>query len=166
MKGIYLLSIVSFGVFAECNAAKILGISWYPATSHQMMFQPIWRELSLRGHQVTIITPVPMRDEALTNLTEIDVSFLFNAREKSNIISRIHTGSWIWNLVVSVKLVLTEYFDAMLENNDVKALINSNKTFDVVIGEPHSALIFAFGERFKAPVIGKYCLKTHIAWPF
>lgn len=43
----------------------------------------------------------------------------------------------------------------MLKSKDVKALLSSNETFDVIVGEAHSPLIFAFGERFKTPVVGK-----------
>lgn len=160
MDRIYQLALIFFCIgadfFAGCNGARILGISWYPATSHQMTFQPIWSELSLRGHQVTIITPIPMKNQSLTNLTEIDVSFLFETRENSNIISKVHTGGWIWNLVIGTRLFVIDLFATMLENKDVNALIKSNETFDVIIGEAHTLLIFAFGERFKAPVIGKY----------
>lgn len=49
----------------------------HPSISHQVIFQPIWKELSLRGHKVTVITPNPLKDPTLTNLTEIDISYMY-----------------------------------------------------------------------------------------
>lgn len=158
MDQIHLLTVICLNIssfLTGCNAAKILGITWYPATSHQMMFHPIFRELSLKGHQVTVITPVPFRNRSLTNLTEIDVSFLFEVHRKSNFTWKLSAGSWIWDLVIYTKLIVQELFETMLESNEVQALIKSNENFDVVIGEAHSPLIYAFGQRFSAPVIGK-----------
>lgn len=60
-------------------SAKILGVFTIPSVSHQVMFQPIWKELSLRGHEVTVVTPNPLNDPTLTNLTEIDISFVYDA---------------------------------------------------------------------------------------
>lgn len=158
MVRLLLLMVIWFYIdcfFTGCNAANILGVTWYPATSHQIFFHPIFSELSLRGHQVTLITPVPIRNRSLTNLTEIDVGFLFEIHRKSDFTSKLSASSWIWESVIYTKLIVQEFFEALLKSNDVKALIRSNKKFDVVIAEAHSPLVFAFGERFQAPVIGK-----------
>ena len=61
--------------FAYC--ARILGVVPIPSYSHQIVYRPIWRELSLRGHQVVVMTTDPMKDPALTNLTEIDWHFAY-----------------------------------------------------------------------------------------
>ncbi|KAK5638205.1 hypothetical protein RI129_012500 [Pyrocoelia pectoralis] len=60
-------------IISSANAARILGISPIPMYSHQLVFRTLWRELSLKGHQVTALTSHPLRDTALTNLTEIDM---------------------------------------------------------------------------------------------
>lgn len=139
----------------ETESAKILGIAWYPAVSHQATFHPVWKELSLRGHQVTAITPVPLKDKSLTNLTEIDISFLFDVRKKSNSKEMFSKERYIWQLVLTIKHYLLDIFDQMLSNNEVQSLIQSQEKFDVVVAEPHSPLVYAFGERFIAPVVGK-----------
>lgn len=48
----------------------------------------------------------------------------------------------------------------MMNISKVQELIRSDEKFDVVIVEPHSPLVFAFGGKFKAPIIGKYKLTT------
>lgn len=60
------------------QCANILFVTIFPNPSRQALFQPIWKELSLRGHNVVVITPNPLRDEKLTNLTEIDISKIYN----------------------------------------------------------------------------------------
>lgn len=139
----------------ELHAAKILGISWYPGLSHQEVFRPVWKELSMRGHQVTIITPVPFKDKSLTNLTEIDISFLFNVRKQCNSLELFSKDRYTWPLVKTVRYYLLEIFEQMLESREVQSLIHSKEKFDVIVGEVQSELVFAFGERFKVPVVGK-----------
>lgn len=65
-------------VLQLCEGAKILGIIPTPSYSHQLAFQPIWRELSLRGHNVTVITANPLNDPKLINLTEINISTVYD----------------------------------------------------------------------------------------
>ncbi|PSN29408.1 hypothetical protein C0J52_28242 [Blattella germanica] len=46
---------------SSSNGARILGIFPTPSSSHQVPFQTIMRALAARGHQVTIITPDPLK---------------------------------------------------------------------------------------------------------
>lgn len=150
---------ILFYIFCVCsivtsNGARILGVFWFPSLSHQYTFQPIWRELSLRGHQVTVITVKPLQDPTLTNLTEIDVSFLFDSLRKDELLENYSKENWIWNLIIYVKYLKEELVDLMMKSIEIEELIKSNLTFDVIIVEPHNPIVFAFGEKFKAPVIG------------
>lgn len=69
-------------VLQVCESANILGVIPTPSYSHHVSFQPVWRELSVRGHNVTIITANPMNDHELTNLTEIDISNIYECVER------------------------------------------------------------------------------------
>lgn len=150
-----LLFFMSSVCLVSCNGAKILGIGWYPATSHQATFGPIWRDLSLRGHQVTAISTVPLRDRELTNLTEIDVSFLFEIIIKSDIPKNFSKNNWAWANAMFFKHLCIDLVESILKSKEVMTLIQSNEHFDVIIAEAHTPLVFAFGEKFKAPIIGK-----------
>ncbi|KAJ8959707.1 hypothetical protein NQ318_021899 [Aromia moschata] len=57
------------------SCANILVFSSAPAYSQQMAFLELWIDLSLRGHNVTLVTPNPVNNPKLTNLTEIDVKY-------------------------------------------------------------------------------------------
>lgn len=141
--------------FRGYDAAKILAIGFVPTNSHQTFFNAIWKELSLRGHKVTLISPLPLRDPTLTNLTEIDTSFLYKILAEINISKQFSKGNSLWNSHIAMKNLMEHLMDLTLSNNEVKELIKSEEEFDVIILEARHSLGFAFGERFKAPVIGK-----------
>ena len=50
-------------LYAACSikAAQILGIFPMPSISHQLPFQAIMKALSARGHQITVISPNPLK---------------------------------------------------------------------------------------------------------
>ncbi|KAF5301856.1 hypothetical protein FQR65_LT08688 [Abscondita terminalis] len=138
-------------IASACNSARILGIIPIPSYSHQEVFFPIWRELSLRGHQVTTITTNPLKDPKLTNLTEIDISFLYTLHGE-HLDKFIHS-----NFVHSILAIVTGYekaCDYTLSHSQVQSLINDeNEKFDVVMIEYGVVAMTTFAKRFKAPLI-------------
>jgi len=50
-------------LYAVCSteAAHILGIFPAPSISHQLTFQAIMKALAARGHQITVISPDPLK---------------------------------------------------------------------------------------------------------
>jgi len=50
-------------LYAVCStqAARILGIFPTPSVSHQLLFQTIMKALAARGHQITVISPNPLK---------------------------------------------------------------------------------------------------------
>jgi len=50
-------------LYAVCStqAANILGIFPAPSISHQLTFQAIMKALAARGHQITVISPNPLK---------------------------------------------------------------------------------------------------------
>lgn len=44
------------------ESARILCVFQMPAVSHHQVFQPIWKELSVRGHEVVVVTPLPLKE--------------------------------------------------------------------------------------------------------
>ncbi|KAK5641753.1 hypothetical protein RI129_010300 [Pyrocoelia pectoralis] len=144
-------------VISGANAANILGVVLTPSYSHQVVFKPLWRELSLRGHQVTTITTHPIKDPKLVNLTEIDTSFILKDMEQmvkkhikfsnKNFVEALLDGYKSMSLVA----------DQILDYGPVKELINDqNVHFDLLIVEylPFFGISLAFAHRFNCPSIG------------
>ncbi|XP_072400615.1 UDP-glycosyltransferase UGT5-like isoform X2 [Diabrotica undecimpunctata] len=138
-------------------SVKILCIFMTPSLSNQIIFQPIWKELSLRGHTVTVITPNPLRDSALTNLTEIDLSSIYDFVKTINVSQELsYKNSVIRNLNFMFEIAL-KFLDHGVENKEVKQLINDNTTdFDLLIIQ--SGFFYDIGKAFvwkyQVPIIG------------
>lgn len=69
------LTTISFLSFINnVGSARILCVFQMAAVSHHQVFQPIWKELSLRGHQVVVVTPYPLKDPG--NLNTLRYNFV------------------------------------------------------------------------------------------
>ncbi|KAB0796294.1 hypothetical protein PPYR_10355 [Photinus pyralis] len=146
--------VVFWALISGGNCARILGIIPFPSYSHQIVFQPLWRELSLRGHQVTTLTTDPINDAKLTNLTEIDLHFSYDAWR--SVLAEVVEGTQN-NFVKSVRamtLAMQEFSRRQLAHPSVQGLIHGDASFDLLIVEYFLPSMFAFAERFRCPHIG------------
>ncbi|KAF5287655.1 hypothetical protein FQR65_LT12183 [Abscondita terminalis] len=135
------------------QGARILGVIPIPSYSHQVWLQPLWKELSLRGHQVTVLTTNPMNDPTLTNLTEIDTSFSYDALT-DNLPEIIKTKNPIKMIGFSLRS-FANAFDKQLEHPQVKKIItDENVKFDLLISEVYIYGALGFSKRFNCPTIG------------
>lgn len=134
------------------NSAKILCIFPTPSISHQIVFQPVWKELSLRGHQVTVITPNPLRNLSLTNLTEIDVSEEYRIQEQTD---KSLSNSAGWRDVMEIACFSNQpVYEYMLQHREVSKLIEDrSNSFDLLMIEFTQPLFFAFAGKIKVPVV-------------
>lgn len=136
------------------DSANILGIFPVPSISHQKPFLNLGKELS-KHHQVTLITPNPIRDKGLVNLTEIDISYLYDITPPEGFVKVLSSKYSLWDSINGVRSLLHMQSGVILENDAVKELVNKDNKFDLVIVEAHSPVFFVFGHLFNAPVIGK-----------
>ncbi|KAF5287360.1 hypothetical protein FQA39_LY15963 [Lamprigera yunnana] len=138
-------------VLSLCDGARILAIVPTPSYSHQLTFKPIWKELSLRGHQITLITTDPIKDPKLVNLTEIDLSDsykIWNKRLMEMTTSNVFKSIWI--MIHSI----FEFEEYQLSHPLVQNLIKSNnESFDVLMLEFILPSYMTFAEKFKCPTI-------------
>lgn len=140
----------------DCTAANILAVMPIPSYSHQIVFRPLWKELSLRGHRITLLTTDPVKDPSLVNLTEIDWSFayeLWNVKHKSGEMMRDYQTNFfnVANLFVDM---MSDITDQELSHPAVQELINDpDAKFDLLIVENIYPSMLAFSERFKCPYI-------------
>lgn len=138
-------------IILSCDGANIMGVIPTPSYSHQVAYQPLWRELSLRGHQVTVLTTNPMNDPSLVNLTEIDLGSSYE-----------DFGKIVHKLGDSYFNGMDVYFDGMVNITEnqfkhpqlQKIIRDESAHFDVLLVEFITPTFFALGERFKCPVIG------------
>ncbi|KAK4872740.1 hypothetical protein RN001_014769 [Aquatica leii] len=141
-----LIFLESFG-----NCAKILGIVPTPAYSHQVVFHPIWKELSLRGHEVTTFTTDPIGDSKLVNLTEVNLECLYR-KDGKHIQKMIESSSFgsLTTLINAYEDISHRFLSHQLVQNLIK---NKTEKFDVVIVELSFSAMFAFAKTFNAPLV-------------
>lgn len=141
-------------LYHSCTAARILAVIPTPSYSHQLAYRPLWKELSLRGHQVVLLTTDPMNDNSLTNLTEINMHGSYKVFSEMNfndifILSEKFAPFTMMQKLTDFGLALMRYQYGLEE---VQNLIRSGE-FDLVIAEYVQPSAITFGEWFNCPVI-------------
>lgn len=135
------------------QTARILGVFTIASISHQLVFQSIWRELSLKGHQVTVLTPNPLKDPSLTNLTEIDLGFLYEEMEEFKQIASV--GLDHWAILNQMEPVFVAILERLYQSDEVRNFVSNNETsYDVVLAESIDQSTYAFAAKFGCPLIG------------
>lgn len=143
-------------IWDVCDSARILGAVFTPSYSHQLAFQPIWKELSLRGHQVTVLTTNPMNNPKLTNLSEIDLSMSYEIMKfhKTDELLSTKKGSVVERLKNYIK-ALHEVADKQLSHPEVQDLIHHHRNdFDLLMVEAIYPTQMALSWWFQIPFIG------------
>lgn len=153
-----LVFLVCFNFLNTVLSARILALVALPSFSHQNAYRPLWIELSLKGHQVVLLTTDPMKNANLVNLTEVDWHGAYDVfsnqdlvSEKFNLYDSFKILTYLDNLVAISNAVL----DYEINHPDVqKLLTNKNENFDLVIGEFLIPEVIAFAFHFDCPFIG------------
>ncbi|KAL3268340.1 hypothetical protein HHI36_007457 [Cryptolaemus montrouzieri] len=147
---IILLLLIIFCVCEYTKSANILVLIPSPFYSHQATFRPLWRELSKKGHKITLITTDLMEENE--NITQIDISNVYELT-KNNVLIEILQGGII-NMIRKGLLMVDNFFKYILTNPDVKELIASDKKFDLFFVELLIPAFSVLSAKFNCPYIG------------
>lgn len=134
------------------HAARILALFHQNSESHFVMFEPLLKALSARGHNVVVVSHFPQHSP-VKNYADISISgpsVRFNnslnitmVEKDVNILSPLNL---INNSVKICKMVL--------EHRNVETLLKSEEKFDLIINEIFGSDCFlGFVHKFKAPHI-------------
>ncbi|XP_049818507.1 uncharacterized protein LOC109607683 [Aethina tumida] len=149
----------------QCDSARILGVVPFPSYSHQIPFQSIWKELSLRGHQVTTIVTNGVNDPSLTNLTEIVIKESYGLMKRYNMLDAQANGGFL-NMIYVARDFLSNLYEAQLSHPDVKKLLDdSNAEFDLVIFEALASPL-PYSWRFNCPSVGVASMDSTIFYHY
>ncbi|KAJ3641636.1 hypothetical protein Zmor_028132 [Zophobas morio] len=140
-------------IFLPCAfSARILGVFLFPSYSHQKVFQPIWRDLSLRGHDVTVCTTTPLNDPNLTNLTEINISFQHDNTQHAppDFLSKeINMFEDFHNIVNYMDFIAAT---ALTHPSFKNFLETCAENFDLIILECLYPVLYGLSRKFQAPI--------------
>ncbi|XP_033229945.1 UDP-glucuronosyltransferase 2B15-like isoform X1 [Belonocnema kinseyi] len=140
---------------------KILAVYHHPGKSHFDFSKPLLEELAHRGHEMTVISYFPRN----VNLTETgvilnykDINLSGSLNKWINVIDLATIDSYSINRILMEIFQLRQWSldacKAALNNPDVRALIKSDKKFDLILVEEFNSDCFlGFIHRFPVPFI-------------
>ncbi|XP_032521446.2 UDP-glucosyltransferase 2-like [Danaus plexippus] len=139
---------------ATVHAASILAVLPTNTKSHYAMYGRLIEALAINGHNITVITHFAMKNPP-PNVDEINLAGtipdLANNLTKQQSTFKPDTIRNLENIIKEC----VHACDVVSQHAEVKALVNSSKTFDLVIVEVFGSECFLpFGKRFDAPVVG------------
>ncbi|KAK9881631.1 hypothetical protein WA026_017156 [Henosepilachna vigintioctopunctata] len=152
MNNILFLVLMIFKFSDDVQGEKILAIIPSPFYSHQATFRPLWRELSRRGHEITLITTDLMEENE--NITQIDYSKTYEILEKHQFKEFFVKGYSVSDIFVKVFEIMDDLMDYQLTHPDLVRLIKNRKKFDLLMVEmlmPHFPILSV---TFDCPFIG------------
>lgn len=156
-------------VILKCGeSARILAIFQVPSFSHQCVFQPIWKELALRGHELVVVTSHPLKDPTIKNLTEIDISYTKDIFLRHGFQYAMSKSKPTTDKIQFIFKLNYELSEAIFEDAEFRKIYeNPNEKFDLVMVQMFINPIFlSLGARFKVPVVGVSSMGAYIGTHF
>ncbi|XP_069686452.1 UDP-glycosyltransferase UGT5-like [Periplaneta americana] len=127
------LTVLTLVLHAVCysTGARILAIIPMPSLSHQLPFQIIFKALAARGHEITVISPTPLKTP-VPNYTDVDISFSHaNYKSKFDFMGMTQTSAY--RAMKNLFPYLSQLADQQLSSPPVQEFIRSNDSkFDLV----------------------------------
>lgn len=158
-------------VNTDKSKLNILAVLPHLGKSHFNVFKPLVEELARRGHNVTVISHFPRSKNAKAKEplpTYKDISLVDpKVNIFVNVIDLHRISHTMFTFLVDFNYLRT-FADQVcgigLRNPDVKKLLRSNETFDVILTENFNTDCFlGFSHRFKAPYLS---MSSHQVMPW
>lgn len=102
---------------------------------------------------MVVMTPNPLKDPKLVNLTEIDLGFLYD--NIGDVEQELATGMDHWTMLRTVTPYIVHQSEMVFSQSEVLKLIKDNETtFDVVVVEAIFPIEAAFAAKYNCPLVG------------
>lgn len=161
------LIFIVFVLFPFVQSARVLFVVTAPIPRHQIIHQFIWEAVAEKGHNVTVITSLPLRDFGFPNVTEIDVGSLYekffyklkpsielNASEPPSLFETME-NNW------KKRKVYSAYAERIFTHANVKKILVAGDTFDVCVIEANYPAAAAFSAKFGCVLV----ITSSSGWP-
>lgn len=119
------------------------------------MFRPLTQELARRGHELVILTPDPAFPKGQTpeNITEIGFHDMAYDLWREGFVKLVDGENDDFHVIDVATKLLGDIFDKVLYMKEVKDLIKSNQTFNLIFTEACATMPLVMSHVFKVPVI-------------
>ncbi|CAG4949310.1 unnamed protein product [Colias eurytheme] len=161
--------VILFSILTFANnvyGARILGLFPHPGKSHHMVFDPLLRQLALRGHQVTVASFFPLK-KPIANYTDISFQDLIETGTQElidlsvipepNFITRSTVGQFIevWAISKTMGTLVSGICEKAVRYAPLVAALQND--YDIVLVEAFISdcmlgLLHVHG--IKVPIIG------------
>uniref|UniRef100_A0A336LS81 UDP-glucuronosyltransferase n=1 Tax=Culicoides sonorensis TaxID=179676 RepID=A0A336LS81_CULSO len=149
--------IILFTTLGLSEASKILSIFHTPSKSHQLLAEPLLFELARSGHEVTILTPFPLKNQQ-TNIRCIELTDVEKYYDPYWEVAFEHVDDNPLQMLRDFFGETTDLTRLTLEHPNVRKLLNSNETFDLVFFEIFlNDAFLGFAHYYNCPAI---CMST------
>ncbi|KAH8248193.1 hypothetical protein KR038_004378, partial [Drosophila bunnanda] len=138
------------------DASRILVIAPFESHSQCLLMTPYIRALVDRGHQLTVIHAFQhCQHSSISNVTYIRITDNHNVySEFEEFLLQTLTANK-WREMNSITRIMINASLNVLKNFEVRRLVQSNATFDLVVVEPSfTDVLFGLAAQFNAPLIG------------
>lgn len=176
MRSLKSLIVLLFLAIASIESARILGVFPIPSRSHAILGHPIFVELAKRGHEVTFISPYPLKnppnryrdivitEKGLFEIFDRQISQAFEKIDSNPLLEIIEGFEYLRNMSEyaimdkAVQALLNDkaeqfdlvFIDTLLSKLNL-LLANINKTWN--LNYTDEALL-GFGAHYEAKIIG------------
>lgn len=151
-KFVFLTAVLS--CFALCDSARILGVFTSPAKSHLIVHMSVARALAERGHDVTVITTMPLT-ESNKSYRHIHVPMEgFSEKQKVKVIEeKINKPKPFWRDFPVFFPKIIHICNATINSPQVKKLMDEESFDLVILGYFFNDFQLGLAAHFKCPVI-------------
>jgi len=152
---LFVTVIITATVVSSADTANILAVFPHQGLSHHLVFLPYIQELANRGHNITFISNYPTEHPNINNISIRGSIPIYNNKKNIN-----HSESNSMNEIQnSINIMRSFYnngkeYEAIFKLDNVKILLNSPSTFDLLITEHfNNELFLGFALKFNIPFI-------------
>ncbi|KAF5295475.1 hypothetical protein FQR65_LT10463 [Abscondita terminalis] len=136
------------------KSAKILGVFPYPAYSHYLLGDRIFKELSARGHEVTVISPYKEANLTKNFKQVLLTNTVLEAEALRNNLFADHSGLNVIQKTITVDLLGLTFSEKALNDQKVQEFLQTEQEFDAVIVHQFATEAYkGFCNHFRAPCI-------------
>ncbi|KAF4519859.1 UDP-glycosyltransferase-17 [Ephemera danica] len=129
------------------NGAKILGLFGFSSQSHNNVFTALTKELAVRGHELTVVTPYPLKDPPgkYRQIETAEIRDIVKKTDNMTTLNMFQRFSFMTNILFNT-------CSQVLQHPELKPLLNEH--FDLILFSiAINDCMIPFAYRLKAPFI-------------
>lgn len=153
-----LLIISTIVCSVKVKSANILFVVTVPFPGHQKVHQRLWDELTLRGHNITVITTAPLLELSVPGVTEINLAslydkYFFKLKEPAQINFTQPTLLEKATRHRYLASVYDEFAEKVFNHRNLKEFLEKDNNFDVCVVESNYPAVLGFAAKYGCSLV-------------